>query len=239
MEEMLELLEKILKGSVPAVAVGGCIFLFGFMKFQKIAATPREGILFMSKKDKLIKDTYAYLILFIVYSLKNMMFAYIITKEVCPIYISIYFFVIVATIIIAVISKNNEAYILLIISTGALLSPLIKILYEVNNIAVIEIVTALAETFLCEMILNEYDIKVENKADFYIIESENTTPWYVYRRLDEKYMLCGDNADRRECSKVKQIEYNPKLIFYRVEDKQEEKDKKIRQMTLNDTFETK
>ena len=52
-------------------------------------------------------------------------------------------------------------------------------------------------------------------------------------------MLCGDNADRRECSKVKQIEYNPKLIFYRVEDKQEEKDKKIRQMTLNDTFETK
>ena len=71
MEEMLELLEKILKGSVPAVAVGGCIFLFGFMKFQKIAATPREEILFMSKKDKLIKDTYAYLILFIVYSLKN------------------------------------------------------------------------------------------------------------------------------------------------------------------------
>lgn len=31
MEEMLELLEKILKGSVPAVAVGGCIFLFGFI----------------------------------------------------------------------------------------------------------------------------------------------------------------------------------------------------------------
>ena len=78
-----------------------------------------------------------------------MMFAYIITKEVSPIYISIYFFVIVATIIIAVISKNNEAYILLIISTGALLSPLIKILYEVNNNAVFEIVSALAETFLC------------------------------------------------------------------------------------------
>ena len=82
--------------------------------------------------------------------------------------------------------------------------------YEINIISV-SVLMAVIETILMNLILFKDN---NNRADFYI--KENKIKWYIYKKINVNYILCGNKINRSESDKIKLIKSDPNLIFYRV-----------------------
>ena len=58
----------------------------------------------------------------------------------------------------------------------------------------------------------------QRKAFKKVIEyiKENKIKWYIYKKINVNYILCGNKINRSESDKIKLIKSDPNLIFYRV-----------------------
>lgn len=199
----------------------------------------KEELIFINKKDSFLRNSFVDLFLFICLGFIN---AYFVQLEYLMVYGYIYILLYLLIVIIKIgicfckkimnyfrqknnaniksnnktkgvlfdININSSYATLTIIIFGIILSDAICNRYEINIISV-SVLMAVIETILMNLILFKDN---NNRADFYI--KENKIKWYIYKKINVNYILCGNKINRSESDKIKLIKSDPNLIFYRV-----------------------
>lgn len=233
MKEMVEKLSEIilkffnnigLDNELEAFIIG-IFVIFIFEKCKKNIELSSGELLFMKKKNAVFRDTISGVVLLIAISIAN----YICIKEdnLCLTLI-----VCVGLIIYSIIlnrKKNgiNAFYFFIIIALGIIISFLVYSL-KTDDIQVgatsIAIASAIIETVFILFIYANLNNSDGHKAKYYIKEDDK--PWYIYRIMDEKTMLCGDDIDSWNNTLIKLFKYDSNTLFYKVKSSNKEEKQK-------------
>lgn len=204
----------------------GIFVIFVFEKCKKNIELSSGELLFMKKKNEVFRDTISGVVILIAISIAN----YVCIKEgnlgltliVCG-------GLIIYSIILNSKKKDiNTFYFSITIALGIIISFLVYSLKTDDSqigASDIAIAFAIMETVFILFIYANLNNSDGHKAKYYIKENDKT--WYIYRIMDEKTMLCGDNIDSWNNTQIKLFKYDSNTLFYKVESlNKKEKQKK-------------
>lgn len=182
-------------------------------------------LLLMEQKESQKKDISTAFLLFIIISIGNMILSYDMHFIVLEFIGCIIIFAVMGVIkLVGFITKKdfneymNYLELLLIIVAIPMLCGIVKISKELDLI-IISLIGALVETTILILINNGF--KPEKSR---ILIKNNKKSLYVYRKLNDEYILCGDSNKIEDASKVVSVKISDILEqkYYMVLDKEEE-----------------
>lgn len=236
MKEMLEKLSEIILKFFNKIGLDneletfiiGIFVIFVFEKCKKNIELSSGELLFMKKKNEVYRDTISGVVMLITISIAN----YVLIKEddfclavICCVGLIIY------SIILAIKEKSINALYFFIIAFGIFISycaySQIKT-GELQMSAVSKaIISSIIETVFILFIYANLNNGGGHKAKYYIKEDDK--PWYIYRIMDEKTMLCGDDIDSWNNTLIKLFKYDSNTLFYKVNSSNKKEEPKEKQ----------
>lgn len=161
-------------------------------------------IVFMNEKEKILREAYIYVLLLAALGVVNIVVVKNLTSYLYGIFIILSFIVAIIAFVKRNDEKNIKFFLLLIVVLGIVYSIIVK---DVINIYSGVIIVTTGEIGLIKLLIPREDIN--NKTDFYI--QQNDERWYVYESINDTYILCGNESDKRKSSRIKLIKYDSNL----------------------------
>lgn len=190
---------------------------------------PKEESVFTSKKDDII-----YISLFIVFFVINFIFLRYLLYNFLIVLLSIIELILILFLLFSRICHKLDDIIIkchlypfVIAIMGALTSYSMKEMIDIKYLISIELIIALVESIICGLILSVYNDKIY-EAYFYVIQEEKT--WYVYKKINKKFWLCGDTINIKDSKMLKKIKCNSNIILHKKDEiiiTKDEKNKSI------------
>lgn len=205
----------------------GIFVIFIFEKCKKNIELSSGELLFMKKKNAVFRDTISGVVLLIAISIANYVFIkednLCLTLIVC-VGLIIYSFILYRK------KKGINAFYFIITAVGIIISFLFYSLKsDDSQIGATDIAIAFAimETVFILFIYANLINGGGHKAKYYIKEDDK--PWYIYRIMDEKTMLCGDDIDSWNNTLIKLFKYDSNTLFYKVNSSNKKEEPKEKQ----------
>lgn len=210
----MEILEKIseLNDNNIYYLIGFCIMFISTATgyIQLFHASAIEAIL-MNRREELKRFSFIYFILFVVFAVINYMFINNFSSIVCNFGLLILALLINGVLwILKIKGKAIELYwkfkerkdIIVIMTLTTI------IIFFVAKLFHIELISCAIWGALGEVIILAITIlNVKNVRSTFILNIENEK-WYVFKRLNDDYLLCGDKSNINDATKIRLLEFN-------------------------------
>lgn len=206
MDELIKILKEFDIDNIVVLA-GVSIILISVATgyIQLFHASEIEAVL-MSKTEESKRFSFVYLILFFVFGVIN----YLFTINVSFVVVNGAFLVLTLLVsaILRVLKKRGKAielywwyeerkYFSIILTTTAIITFAISTMFNINLISC-SILGALVEVFIVAItFFNAGAIR-----STFILNVENEK-WYVFKRMNEEYLLCGNENNINDATKIK------------------------------------
>lgn len=234
-EEMVEKLSEIILDFFKNIGlvnelmtfIIGIFAILIFEKCKKKLELSSGELLFMKKKNEVYRNTILGVFILMAISLVNYLF---IKEDNLRITLVSCVVLVVCSIVLAIKKKNlNVLGLSFVTAFGLFISYCVYSQIKTGELQIsavsMAIISAIIDTLFILFIFANSNNSDGHKAKYYI--KENDKPWYIYRIMDEKTMLCGDDIDSWNNTQIKLFKYDSNTLFYKVESlNKKEKQKK-------------